>query len=77
VIPGPNSGWSEAAAAGGLQRRLVGPIRAGGRLVTDVWLGDPADPAAGSAGDLRQAGLLVLTAGLLTALLAGVAAFQY
>ena len=26
LLPGPNSGWSEAATAGALQRRLVGPI---------------------------------------------------
>ena len=26
VLPGPNSGWSEAATAGGIQRRLLGPI---------------------------------------------------
>src|SRR5690349_17020426 len=25
LLPGPNAGWSEAAAAGGAQRRLVGP----------------------------------------------------
>ena len=44
VLPGPNSGWSEAAVAGAIQRRLVGPIWMGGRLVTEAWLGDPADP---------------------------------
>ena len=26
VLPGPNSGWSEAATAGALRRRIVGPI---------------------------------------------------
>ena len=31
VLPGPNAGWSEAAAAGALQRRLVGPIWMHGR----------------------------------------------
>ena len=44
VLPGPNSGWSEAATAGAIQGRLVGPIRVNGSLVTDAWLGDPADP---------------------------------
>ncbi len=28
-------------------RKLIGPIWAHGKLVTEVWLGDPADPAAG------------------------------
>lgn len=70
MAPGPNSGWSEAALAGAIQRRLVGPIWAGGRLVTDVWLGDPADPAAGTSGDLRRAGRLVLAVGLTAALVA-------
>ena len=44
ILPGPNSGWSEAATAGGIQKRLLGPIWAKGALVTDVWLGDPGDP---------------------------------
>ena len=36
ILPGPNSGWSEAAAAGALRRRLVGPIWLRGTLVTDA-----------------------------------------
>jgi adenosylcobinamide-phosphate synthase len=75
VVPGPNSGWSEAAVAGALARRLVGPIWSGGRLVTDVWLGDPGDPEAGGAGDLEAAGRLVLVTGLAAAFLAGAAIF--
>ena len=47
IVPGPNSGWSEAATAGALERRLIGPIWAGGQLVTDIWLGDADDPPAG------------------------------
>ena len=39
ILLGPNSGWSEAATAGAIQRRLVGPIRMAGTLVTDVWIG--------------------------------------
>jgi adenosylcobinamide-phosphate synthase len=70
VVPGPNSGWSEAATAGAIQRRLVGPIWAGGRLVTDIWLGDPSDPPAGANGDFFRAALLVLATGLLGAFLA-------
>ena len=43
LLPGPNSGWSEAAVAGAIQGRLVGPIFVRGSLVTDKWLGDVAD----------------------------------
>ena len=41
LLLGPNSGWSEAAIAGAVQRRIVGPIWLGGRQVTDLWIGDP------------------------------------
>lgn len=54
LVPGPNSGWSEAATAGALRRRLVGPIVLRGRLVTDLWLGDPEVPPAGH--DQRDVG---------------------
>ena len=67
VVPGPNAGWSEAALAGALRRRLAGPIRLGGRLVTDVWIGDPAAPAGGSADDYRRARRTVLLAAALAA----------
>jgi len=67
TLPGPNSGWSEAATAGAVQRRLVGPIWNGGRLVTDVWIGDPADPPLATAGDLRCAVRLVTVTGLAAA----------
>ena len=68
VLPGPNPGWSEAAEAamaGGLARRLVGPIWLEGRLVTEIWLGDPAAPAAGTATDYRRAQALVCVAAAL------------
>jgi adenosylcobinamide-phosphate synthase len=64
-VPGPNSGWSEAATAGGIQRRLIGPIWLGGKLVTETWLGAPEDPEAGSAEDYRRASRLVLLTGAL------------
>lgn len=65
VVPGPNPGWSEAAMAGALARRLAGPIRLEGRVVNEIWLGDPADPAAGTAVDSRRARAVVrLTAAL-------------
>ena len=56
IVPGPNSGWSEAAAAGAIQRKLVGPIWANGRIVTEAWLGDPARPhRQGQKKDFRRA----------------------
>jgi adenosylcobinamide-phosphate synthase len=70
VLPGPNSGWSEAATAGGIQKRLLGPIWANGSLVTDVWLGDSADPPAGGDSDIRRASILIGAAGVLAAALA-------
>lgn len=41
LLPGPNSGWAEAGAAGALGLQLIGPIWLGGELVTDIWIGDP------------------------------------
>ena len=58
-LPSPNSGWSEAATAGAIGRRLVGPIWLQGRLVTDVWIGDAADPPLSTSADVSRA--LVLT----------------
>jgi adenosylcobinamide-phosphate synthase len=55
VIPGPNAGWSEAALAGALQRRLIGPIWRSGSPVTDIWIGEYSDPEGGSALDYRSA----------------------
>ncbi len=66
LVPGPNSGWPEAATAGAIQRRLIGPIYKNGALVADVWLGDPADPAGADAGDLRRTYVLVVLATLAT-----------
>ena len=70
VLPGPNSGWSEAAAAGALRRRLVGPIWLRGTLVTELWIGRPDDPPAASRGDLVRALALIGAAGVLATLLA-------
>jgi adenosylcobinamide-phosphate synthase len=70
TLPGPNSGWSEAATAGGIQRRLIGPIWAKGVLVTELWLGDSSDPPAGDDSDVPRAELLVGATGLLAAALA-------
>lgn len=70
ILPGPNSGWSEAATAGGIRKRLLGPIWAKGVLVTDIWLGDPGDPPAGGESDIWRAAVLVGTTGVLAAGLA-------
>jgi adenosylcobinamide-phosphate synthase len=70
VLPGPNAGWSEAAAAGALQRRLVGPIWMDGRLVTDVWVGNAEDPPVETHDDVKRAMVLVTATGLAAASLA-------
>ncbi len=67
VLPGPNSGWSEAAAAGAIQRRIVGPIWNSGALVTDMWIGDPSDPPAGMHEDVTRAVVVITTSGLVAA----------
>jgi adenosylcobinamide-phosphate synthase len=70
ILPGPNSGWSEAATAGALQRRIVGPIWLNGEMKTDVWIGDPADPPIETRLDLLRAMLLVTVTALVATLLA-------
>jgi adenosylcobinamide-phosphate synthase len=70
VLPGPNSGWSEAAAAGALRRRLVGPIWLRGALVTDIWIGRPGDPPAATRDDMVRALALVGATGVAAAALA-------
>lgn len=61
VLLGPNSGWSEAAMAGAVQRRIVGPIWLNGVQVTNVWIGDESDPELEAAEDVRRALLVALT----------------
>lgn len=69
IVPGPNAGWSEAAMAGAIQRRLAGPIWESGGLVNEVWLGDPSDAVAGTGADYRRARLVLLaTAGVFVAI---------
>lgn len=70
ILPGPNAGWGEAATAGAIERKLIGPIWANGALVTDVWLGDGGDAPAGEAADIRRASLLIGATGLLATALA-------
>ncbi len=77
IIPGPNAGWSEAATAGALERRLIGPIYRNGSLVTDIWIGEPSDPEGGSAIDYRKAFRLVSSAAALFVLSALLAITAY
>lgn len=70
IIPGPNAGWPEAAIAGALGRRLIGPIFRDGSLITDIWIGEPSDPEGGSAIDYRNAFRLVTSAAALFVLAA-------
>jgi adenosylcobinamide-phosphate synthase len=70
ILLGPNSGWSETATAGGIQRRLVGPIWMSGQLVTDVWIGDASDPAAATHDDVVRGVALVTASGLAATLVA-------
>ena len=78
LMPGPNSGWSEATTAGAMQRRLVGQIWRHGQLVTELWLGDPNDPPAGDDLDIKRSSLLLTITGLVAAALAiaGIAAIH-
>jgi adenosylcobinamide-phosphate synthase len=72
ILPGPNSGWSEAAVAGALQRRIVGPIWLNGALVNEVWIGEAADPPLETRADLLRAMLLVTAVALAATLIAAV-----
>jgi len=66
LLPSPNSGWPEAATAGAIQCRLVGPIWKEGQMVTDIWIGDPNDPPVSTRTDLMRAITVVVIAGLMS-----------
>lgn len=65
LLPSPNSGWSEAAFAGALRVRLLGPRHYRGQLVSAVFMGDAAWPTELDGADLRRALRLVWACGLL------------
>jgi len=67
LLLGPNSGWSEAATAGALERKIVGPIWLTGVQVTDLWIGDASDPPLETSGDVVRAMILAVLSGLAVA----------
>ena len=67
LLPSPNSGWPEAAIAGAIQRRLVGPIWKDGQLVTEIWIGDRHDAPAGAHADMVRATTVTLIAAAIAA----------
>ena len=76
LLASPNSGWSEAAFAGALRVRLLGPRYYGGQLVSERFMGDDAWPVDLDRAELRHAlrlvavcGGLALVFGLVLALL--------
>ncbi len=73
LLLGPNSGWSEAAMAGALQRRIVGPIYLKGEMVTDLWVGSASDPPLATARDVTRAVWMALVTGLCITVLAAAA----
>jgi adenosylcobinamide-phosphate synthase len=70
LLPGPNKGWSETAAAGALGVRLAGPIWKDGRLVNELWIGPADGPEGGRPGDVTRMIRLARLATALSALLA-------
>jgi adenosylcobinamide-phosphate synthase len=58
----PNSGWPEAAMAGGLDLSLAGPRRYPGYIAQEKWIGDGR--ARATTGDIRRA-LLIMAVGCL------------
>ncbi len=63
-LESPNSGWSEAAIAGALRLRLLGPIYKNGQLVNETWMGPQSwsTPSDGTA--LRRALWLIGISGV-------------
>lgn len=65
ILASPNSGWSEAACAGALHVRLVGPISYRGRVSHETFMGEATWPADLNGRHLEQALRLILLCGLL------------
>nr|VFK52344.1 MAG: adenosylcobinamide-phosphate synthase [Candidatus Kentron sp. TC] len=75
MLSSPNSGWSEAACAGALRVRLLGPIRYGGKLANLAFMGDADWPSDLDEADLRRALRLVVVCSVL-ALACGLGMFM-
>jgi len=69
VLASPNSGWSEAACAGALHVRLVGPISYQGRISNQAFMGEATWPTDLHGYHLEQALRLILLSGLLALVL--------
>ncbi|MBF0280138.1 MAG: cobalamin biosynthesis protein CobD [SAR324 cluster bacterium] len=54
LLPSPNAGWSQAAAAGALQLKLVGPIWREGKLAHEHWMGDSRDREGANPDDIAK-----------------------
>ncbi len=70
VLDSPNSGWSEAAAAGALRVRLAGPSWYHGERVERPWIGAGDWPAELDGDALRRALRLIGVASLLAVVVA-------
>ena len=72
MLPSPNSGWVEAAYAGFLRVRLVGPIWSRGNRVNEAYLGPAAwsaDPGPSGAWRALVVSLVVMVLWLIIACL--------
>lgn len=65
LLSSPNSGWSEAACAGALRVRLLGPIYYDGELANTVFMGNSDWPVDLNGSDLHRALRLILVCELL------------
>jgi len=54
ILSSPNAGWSEGAAAGGLQTKLVGPILRKGHPDKTDWIGFDNDPVGAISSDIQK-----------------------
>jgi len=77
LLLGPNSGWSEAATAGALQRKIVGPIWLKEVQVTDLWIGDPTDSPLETGDDVTRAMTIVTVTGLAIATVGSALLFRW
>ena len=65
LLESPNSGWSEAAIAGALRLRLLGPIYLNEKLVNERWMGDPNWQTQANKSTLAKALWIIFLSGLM------------